>query len=114
MSAGDAPQVSRLTYRTASLGLTRDLNRSAVLRLIGSAGPIARTDIARRLGLSPATVTAVTRELVDRGIVRVAEHAPSRGGRPAVLLELVGSAATAFGVKVAPDHLVGVQVTLDG
>jgi predicted NBD/HSP70 family sugar kinase len=31
-----------------------------------------------------------------------------------VLLELVGSAATAFGAKIAPDHLVGVRVDLDG
>jgi predicted NBD/HSP70 family sugar kinase len=113
MSGDSASPVSRLTYRTASTGLTRDLNRSAILRLIGSAGPIARTDIARRLGLSPATVTAVTRELVDHGLVRVAERAPSRGGRPALLLELVGGAATAFGVKVAPDHLVGVRVDLE-
>jgi len=100
-------------YRTGSAGLTRDLNRVAVLRLIGAAGPIARTHIAKQLGLSPATVTSLTRELLDSGIVRVADHAPSSGGRPAVLLELVGSAATALGVKVAPDHLVGVRVDLD-
>ena len=103
-----------MLYRTASASLSRDLNRIAVLRLIGSSGPLARTHIARRLGLSPATVTSLTRELLDRGIVRVAEHAPSSGGRPAVLLELVGDSATAFGVKVAPDHVVGVRVTLDG
>lgn len=102
-----------MTYRTASLGLSRDLNRSAILRLIGSEGRIARMDIARRLGLSPATVTTVTRELVEQGLVRVAERAPSNGGRPALLLELVGGAATAFGVKVAPDHLVGVLVDLE-
>ena len=103
-----------MLYRTASASLSRDLNRIAVLRLIGSSGPLARTHIARRLGLSPATVTSLTRELLDRGIVRVAEHAPSSGGRPAVLLELVGDSATAFGVKVAPDHVVGVRLTLDG
>ncbi|HVV57848.1 MAG TPA: ROK family transcriptional regulator [Gaiellaceae bacterium] len=101
------------SYRTGSVALTRDLNRVAVLRLIASGGPIARTHIARRLGLSPATVTSVTRELLDQGLLRVAEQAPSSGGRPAVLLEIVGSAATAFGVKVAPDHLVGVRVNLD-
>jgi predicted NBD/HSP70 family sugar kinase len=93
--------------------MSRDYNRVAVLRLIGGAGPIARVQIAERLGLSPATVTAVTRELLERGLVRVADHAPSKGGRPAVLLELVGGAATAFGVKIAPDHLVGVRVDLD-
>src|SRR2546430_10950404 len=102
------------SYRTATSGHTRDLNRSAIFRMIGTSGPIARTQIAKTLGLSPATVTAVTRELLDQGIVRVAERAPSKGGRPALLLELVGGAASAFGVKIAPDHLVGVIVDLDG
>src|SRR3954447_7566199 len=101
------------SYRTATSGHTRDLNRSAIFRLIVTTGPIARTQIAKTLGLSPATVTAVTRELLDQGILRVAERAPSNGGRPALLLELVGGAANAFGVKVAPDHLVGVRVDLE-
>ena len=101
------------SYRTANSGHTRDLNRSAIFRMIVTSGPIARTQIAKTLGLSPATVTAVTRELIDQGIVRVAERAPSKGGRPALLLELVGGAASAFGVKVAPDHLVGVRVDLE-
>ena len=75
-------------FATGSLQLTRDLNRAAVLRLIASSGPIARSTIARELGLSPATVTSLTRELSDQGILRVAERAPSRGGRPALLLEI--------------------------
>lgn len=102
-----------MSYRTGTSALSRDLNRAAVFRLIGAAGPIARTHIARRLGLSPATVTAVTRKFLEEGLVRVAERAPSNGGRPALLLELVGSAATAFGVKIAPDHLVGVRVNIE-
>ena len=101
------------TYRTATTGFTRDVNRSAVLRLIGSSAPIARKTIAEQLGLSPATVTQITRDLVRQGLIRVARRAPSRGGRPALLLELVGGAATAFGAKVAPDHLVGVRVDLE-
>jgi predicted NBD/HSP70 family sugar kinase len=101
------------SYRTATSGHTRDLNRSAIVRVIVSSGPIARTQIAKVLGLSPATVTAVTRELLDQGVVRVAERAPSKGGRPALLLELVGGAASAFGVKIAPDHLFGVRVDLE-
>jgi predicted NBD/HSP70 family sugar kinase len=102
-----------MSYRTGTAGLPRDLNRAAILRLIGTQGPIARTTIARRLGLSPATVTGVTRELLERGIVRVATRAPSRGGRPALLLEMVGGAATALGVKIAPQHLVAVLVDLE-
>jgi len=93
--------------------MSRGYNRVAVLRLISGSGPIARVEIAERLGLSPATVTAVTRQLLDHGLVRVADRSPSKGGRPRMLLELVGGAATAFGVKIAPDHLVGVRVDLD-
>ncbi|MDX6471456.1 MAG: hypothetical protein QOK22_272 [Gaiellaceae bacterium] len=99
--------------RKASTNLVRDLNRSAVLRLIGREGPIARAEIARRLALSPATVTAVTRRLIAAGLVDVVDQAPSRGGRPAILLGLVGGAAHALGVKVAADHVVGVRVDLD-
>ena len=103
-----------MSYRTASTGLTRDLNRAAIFKLIGSSGPIARAQIARQLGLSPATVTAVTRELLDQGLVRVVDRSQARRGRPALLLEVVGGAAAAFGAKVAPDHAVGVRVDLEG
>jgi predicted NBD/HSP70 family sugar kinase len=103
-----------MSYRTASTGLTRDLNRAAIFKLIGSSGPIARAQIARQLGLSPATVTAVTRELLDHGLVRVVDRSQARRGRPALLLEVVGGAAAAFGAKVAPDHVVGVRVDLEG
>jgi predicted NBD/HSP70 family sugar kinase len=106
--------MSRPNYRTGSSGLSRDLNRTAILRLIGVSGPIARARIAQQLALSPATVTSITRELIESGLVRVADRAPSAGGRPALLLELVGGAAAALGVKIAADHLVGVVVDLDG
>jgi predicted NBD/HSP70 family sugar kinase len=101
------------SYRIATTGLTRDLNRAAIFSVIVGSGPIARTHIAQRLGLSPATITSVTRQLINQGLIRVAERAPSNGGRPALLLELVGGAANAFGVKIAPDHLVGVRVDLE-
>ena len=93
--------------------MIRDLNRSAVLGLIGEA-PIARVEIARQLHLSQATVTDVTRELIDTGLIRVVEQGPSSGGRPPLLLGIVAGAAQALGVKVAADHLALVRVNLDG
>jgi predicted NBD/HSP70 family sugar kinase len=91
-----------------------DLNRTAVLSMIARQGPISRSEVARRLAISPATVTSATRHLLGRGLIKVVERAPSRGGRPALLLGLVASAAQALGVKIAADHLVGVRVDLDG
>jgi predicted NBD/HSP70 family sugar kinase len=104
--------LSRL--RRGSPGLIRDLNRAATLALIGSQGPIARVEIARRLSLSAATVTGVTRDLVSDGLIRVVEQGASSGGRPQLLLGLVADAAYVLGVKVAPDHLAIVRVNLDG
>ncbi len=85
-----------------------------MLSLIARQGPISRSEVARRLAISPATVTSATRHLLERGLIKVVERAPSRGGRPALLLGLVASAAHALGVKIAADHLVGVRVDLDG
>lgn len=108
------PKKPTIVVRKASSAFVRDVNWTAVLRLIGRDGPIARAEIARRLGLSPATLTSIARDLIARGLVRVVDQAPSRVGRPALLLGLVASAANALGVKIAADHLVGVRMNLDG
>jgi hypothetical protein len=85
-----------------------------VLAELGRTGPLSRGDLGMRLKLSSATMTAVTRRLLELGMIREVETTTSRGGRPAVLLGLVGTAARAVGVKVAADHLTIVGVRLDG
>ncbi|SBT46522.1 ROK family transcriptional regulator [Micromonospora narathiwatensis] len=92
----------------------RDVNRVAVLALIGRHGPISRADVARRLGLSPPTVTAVTRSLIEAGVIQKVDDGMPRGGRPSELLAVVGPAAHAIGVKVAAGRLTGVRADLDG
>ncbi|MGI8478441.1 MAG: ROK family protein [Gaiellaceae bacterium] len=101
------------SHRSASPARIRDLNQGAVLRLIAAQPRIARAEIARQLNLSPATVTAVTRRLLEGGLIRVVDRAPSSGGRPRLLLEIVGGAAHALGVKIAADHVTVVRVDLD-
>lgn len=91
-----------------------DLTRTALLALLGRNGPASRAEIARELGISPATVTQVTRRLLEQGMLEVLDYTASRGGRPGQLLGLVGDAGRAVGVKVMADHLVVVDVRLDG
>ncbi|GAA4532791.1 ROK family transcriptional regulator [Nonomuraea ferruginea] len=91
-----------------------DLTRTAILALLGTVGPLSRSEIARELDVSPATVTQLTRELMGHGMVEELDLKPSRGGRPAQRLGLVGGAGHALGVKVTADHLVLVDVRLDG
>ncbi|MGW1339664.1 ROK family protein [Kribbella sp. NPDC002412] len=91
-----------------------DLVPSGIVALLGTRGPTSRTDIARSLGLSPATVTQVTKDLIARGVVEELESVPSNGGRPARLLGLVSQAGVAIGAKVTADHVAVVTVELDG
>ena len=93
----------------------RDLTQTAVLALLGRAGPMSRADVARELEISPPTVTSVVRRLLEQSMVRELEdQAPSRGGRRGQLIGLVGTAARAIGVKVAADHVAIVEARLDG
>lgn len=91
-----------------------DLVHAAIVGLLGTRGALSRGEIARSLGLSPATVTQVTKDLIARGVVEEAASLPSRGGRPARLLGLVDRAGVALGAKVTADHVTVVTVELDG
>lgn len=83
----------------------RQAGRLQVLSVIRSAGEIARIDIASLTGGSPATVTAITAELIEEGLIE--EVAPetkrntSPRGRPRVALKIRGAAHLVAGIKVS-------------
>lgn len=92
-----------------------DRSRAAVLRAIALEGPIARASIAEALQVSPATVTAITRDLIDAGLVEMAGKAPASGrGRPSELLAIVPDAVSLLGAKVMEDHVTWVLADLRG
>ncbi len=106
--------------KTAADGdLIRRINRHRVLTEIRRRGTVARVDIAAATALSPATVTTVTGELLDAGLIEIAEgEGPSRPaasalsarGRPRVLLRLNPGACHVAGVKIAM-HQVSVWIS---
>ncbi len=83
--------------------LLKAINRSTILNVIKSHGPIARTDIARLTALSPAAVTGLTAGLIDNGLIYEQEEGNSRGGRRPILLALDASGAYVVGVKLDED-----------
>ncbi|GIF71637.1 ROK family transcriptional regulator [Asanoa siamensis] len=100
--------------RSGQVSPRGDLVRAAVLGLLGTRGASSRADIARVLGISPATVTQTTKELLQRELITELRSVPSNGGRPATLLGLVRAAGGAIGAKVTADHVAIVSVDLDG
>lgn len=91
-----------------------DVNRSATLAHLGAHGPASRAALARVLGVSPALVTQLVKDLLADGLVVELENSPSQGGRPGRMLGLAASAGRAIGMKVSADHVAFVEVTIDG
>jgi predicted NBD/HSP70 family sugar kinase len=91
-----------------------DVTRSAILAQLGANGPASRAGLARSLGVSPALMTQLTRDLLADGLIVELAQAPSNGGRPARMLGLATSAGRAIGVKVVADHVAFVEVSIDG
>ena len=46
-----------------------DVNRSAILAQLGAQGPASRADLARSLGVSPALMTQLTKDLLADGLI---------------------------------------------
>lgn len=87
-----------------------DLNRQSleVLLLIGRNGPMARREIARRLGFTASRVARLTDRLLRSGLVRESGQADSAGGRPSTLLDLAEAHYLLAGVLVSYSSTVQV------
>ena len=77
-------------------------------------GPLSRSELARRLDLSPASLTRLTRPLLESGlIIESPDHQDTpRSGRPTRPLDLVPTAHHFVGVKLTGDAAHAVATTL--
>ncbi len=91
---------------TGDMQLLRQINRTAILRLIQTQGPISRVSLARLAKLTPATAFSIVQELVDDGLVRPSGIGASAGGRRPMLFEFNPGAFAAVSVDVRADRLI--------
>jgi predicted NBD/HSP70 family sugar kinase len=90
----------------------RDLrrrNRSTLLSKLFFDGPLSRQELSQLTGLSVATVSNVTAELIDERLVVEAGLVDSDGGRPRVLLRVDPRYGHVVGIDVGE---TGVKVEL--
>jgi predicted NBD/HSP70 family sugar kinase len=73
------------------------LNRLSVLKAIRRNGPISRSELPRLTGLSGGTITQLTADLVDRGLVSEQRDDSRRVGRPPVRLEIDAGGGVVIG-----------------
>ena len=89
-----------------------DNTRAQLFAEILTAGPLSRTQLSQRSGLSQSTVTKVVNPMIDAGYVtETGEHA--RGlGRPQKLLDVAADRHAAIGVKIGPGSVTAVLTDL--
>lgn len=83
----------------------RRINRSNVLHMIYFNNPITRLKVSEDAGISPATVTNVTTELLSDGIIMELGYEESRGGRPRTILTINPHYGYFIGIDVGETHI---------
>ncbi|TKI05462.1 DNA-binding transcriptional regulator NagC [Martelella alba] len=83
-----------------NVDLVKQLNSAAVYRLIDQSGPISRIQIAEQSQLAPASITKITRQLLERGLIREVDQQASTGGRRAISIVAETRAFQAIGVRL--------------
>jgi glucokinase-like ROK family protein len=102
-----------MLHPTGNRDLIRAINRSHVLNAIKTHGPIGRADIARRTGLSPATVTSISAKLISQRLVLEKAAGDSSGGRPPILLVINPKGGYVIGIKLTETHAVCALTDLE-
>ncbi len=96
--------------------MQRKINRLRILDILRSRGAVSRADLSRLTGLKRSSVTYITQELLDWGIIAEKQTGAvsALGGRRPIMLELAGSWGCFAGIEADRDCLKTVFLDLTG
>ncbi|RWP13434.1 ROK family transcriptional regulator [Mesorhizobium sp.] len=92
----------------------RPYNRRIVLESIRLHGPIARGEIARRVGLTVQTVSTIVRELEDQDYILSLREEPKGRGLPPATLRINPEGGYAVGIHITPLGISAALINLSG
>jgi predicted NBD/HSP70 family sugar kinase len=95
-------KINTRNYRLATRATPREVNRRIVLNLIREHQPISRAELARRMNVRRAALTAIVRDLIAAGDVYETGRAASVRGRRPTMLRVQTSGRHAVAVDVRP------------
>lgn len=106
----------RPTGRGVNSAWVRRVNAVLLMQALRRHPGSSQRELTVLTGLDKATISAVTSQLVDAGLVARSTAAANvrRLGRPAVALSIPRSAGIVFGVRLEPDRIAVVAADLGG
>ncbi|NRS16540.1 ROK family transcriptional regulator [Brevibacillus sp. HB1.4B] len=99
--------------RTGDLKLIQELNRFIILDTIRQFGPISRSDIAKKQGISPTTVTSAVNELIRDGMVAEDGTGESKGGRKPIMVRFCPDGKFLIGVSITNTAITIAEMNLE-
>ena len=116
---GDVPDEGRLGCGPLITPWSEHMRplRQQVFERVRAQGLVARVQVAKDLGVSPATVTTITSELIEAGLIEevaVPRDADLGRGRPAVALGVRGAAHYVVGMKLSDREHTAVVADFAG
>ena len=78
----------------------RDHNERLILSMIQRHGALPGSDLARRAGLSPQTVSVILRGLENDGLLERGDPQRGRVGKPSIPMGLAAGGVYSFGLKI--------------
>jgi glucokinase-like ROK family protein len=86
--------------------IIKNLNKHAVLDLIRfTPGGISRAELAQRMDLSRAAMTAIVNDLLESDVIRETEARAGQSGRPPIILEVNSVRGRVIGIDMGASHL---------
>lgn len=81
------------------------INSAIVYRIISEEGPISRIEIAQRSQLAPASITKITRQLINTKLIKEVKQINSTGGRPATTIVAEKNNFHVLAVHLSREHI---------
>ncbi|MGJ6979979.1 ROK family protein [Aestuariimicrobium soli] len=106
----DAMTLSSTSVRPSPWQQRTDTEQAIALEVLLH-GPLARSDLARRLRLSPASLTRLSGPLISAGLLEETDdNGVGPSGRPTRPLRVVADAGRFIGVRLTPTEAHGVLI----
>lgn len=93
---------------------TRIYNRKIIIEVIRRNSPISRAEIAQQTGLTTATISNLTAELLEEEFIVEIGRRKGLRGQPAIELKLNPNGRFSIGFELGRRHLTGVLINLTG
>jgi glucokinase-like ROK family protein len=100
-------------FWSPSTQIVKNVNKHAVLDIVRfTPGGISRAELAQRLDLSRAAMTAIVNDLLDSEVIHETEARNAQSGRPPIILEINAKRGLVIGVDMGASHLGAVLTDL--